>query len=124
MRMYVNIVNKFYCATAILTLLYASVAFYGLLAKRAKSDLEKPSKACLKLIQKIDHNYYRATPNFLNLYKVRLNFATNRIIANVNHPLNSYFSFLPSGRRMRMLACKKKKCIILSCVWELGTIMI
>lgn len=93
-----DILSLFFNTIVTPSLLYASVAYYGLLSKQLLNDLEKYQRICKRLSQggkvNLDDIQETYTNNVIKL--------ANQIKKDPSHPLFNMYELLPSGRRHRM----------------------
>lgn len=85
-------------------LMYACVAFFGLLSKQLKDELSRPNRVCRRMLKRqyvIDDNdsYYAECVASL----------TNKIMQDSTHPLHELYELLPSGRRYRVLYARTRR---------------
>ena len=98
LRIDYTLIRLFYEATIPPLLLYACVAFYGLLTKKIKTDLEKPKCITERLLRRSQLNI----KDFDSIYHEVTLRLSNKIIKNNSHPLKKEFVLLPSGLRYRL----------------------
>ena len=92
-----NIIVTFYNACIPPLLMYAGTAYFGMLTKRLKHDLNKPRRLCRRIL-----GQPRGTlaENDI-LYLRNVNRLANVIAKDASHPLYREYALLPSGRRYR-----------------------
>ena len=92
-----ELIVSFFNTIVLPVLMYASVAFFGLLSQQLKHELSRSARICERLLHhscviNVNENYY--AKNVLELAK--------KIIDDDTHPLHDLYELLPSGRRYRM----------------------
>ena len=94
LRVDTSILNLFYKSTLESIMCFSITTWYGKLASQDKSKLEKIVRKAMKLGIR--------TTQLFELYQVYVMKQVNKIMMDNSHPLNSYYVFLRSGRRLRV----------------------
>jgi hypothetical protein len=94
-----DIIAMFFNSTIPSILMYASTAFYGMITKYLKSELDRPRKTCDRLLSK---KYSDTLYDNTDLHKEKTLKMANKVIMGSQHPLKSDFVLMPSGYRYRM----------------------
>ena len=92
-----ELIGAFFNAVISPVLMYACVAFFGLLSKQLKYEFNRPCRVCIKLIKRqevVNENETHYKSCVINL--------ANKIRRDNTHPLHDFYELLPSGRRYRV----------------------
>ena len=91
-----ELVTSFFNTVVMSTLMYACVAFYGLLTNSLARELERPVRICRKMRRDC------VLDNLYDVYKKSMLVFTKKIRDDDAHPLHLNYNLLPSGRRLRV----------------------
>ena len=98
-----DLIAMFFNATVPPVLMYACTAFYGMLTKSLRYELDRPKKTCDRLLQ-CDSLKDNGT-----LYKDKVKRMVKKVIDGKDHPLNGDFNVMPSGYRYRMPSIRTER---------------
>ena len=94
-----NIMAMFYNSTISSVLAYSNIAFYDLLPKYVKYDMDGPRRSCEKLLK--GRNDINLCEND-KLFADKAVKVAKKIMKDDKHPLHEEFTLLPSARRLRV----------------------